>query len=76
MSPTDTNIRLAALVLLLLSGCKEDDDWRQFKIDHHCKITQRMDSSSSFTSGGHVVFNDAKVGWLCDDGITYWKDGE
>lgn len=66
-------IGMAAL-LLLLTGCPEDESWEKFKADHHCKVTQKMDGSTSFTSGGHLVFNDAKVGWQCDDGITYWKD--
>lgn len=61
-------------LLLLLTACPEGDEWEKFRDEHHCRITQKMDGSTSLTTSGHLVFNDGKVGWQCDDGITYWKD--
>lgn len=66
--------RIFLLSLILLCSCKADDDWSAFKTAHNCKIVSKMDSTESFTTGGHLVFNPAKDGWLCDDGITYFKN--
>ncbi len=65
---------------------KEQKAWGAFKIQHHCKITAYMDGSTSTASvpvvgsngsvGVGVVTNTvpSKAAWLCDDGITYWKN--
>lgn len=68
-------LMLAIIAPLFLSSCNEEDKkWKEFKSEHNCRIVGKIDKSTSFTSGGHLAFNEAKDGWLCDDGITYWKD--
>lgn len=55
--------------------------WSKFKTDHHCRIVQKVDGTStvatSVGTNGQVtvtpVFIPGKIAWLCDDGITYWK---
>lgn len=72
----------AAIVFL---GQKKKEEWELFKEEHDCKVVGKMDGE--FDSGiGMTVNADGnieptlvmesspnKTGWLCDDGITYWK---
>lgn len=64
------------MVWAILAGAK---DWTQFRTDHHCRVVGQMDGSTgigpnmSGNGGVSVVFIAGKTGWLCDDGITYWK---
>ncbi len=75
--------RVAALlaVALALTGCGDEKRWRQFKIEHHCKVSQQMPERSSYGNsmkdGSLVVTSqDAMTGWLCDDGVVYWHEAE
>lgn len=63
--------KLLLIGLLLLCGCKENEEWEKFKEQHHCKIVAHIDSTFSYGRG--VVINSPQDGWLCDDGITYFK---
>ena len=38
-----------------------DDNWDQFKVEHHCKPIESL--------GG----NNVKIGWICDDGNEYYR---
>jgi len=71
-----------AIIYIIISDYQESIEWRKFKVDHKCKIVAHIDSSSSPTFGisgsGKPVFGSTyisgKDGWLCNDGITYYKD--
>lgn len=79
---------LATVVLCVVVVRKSIDRraaWEAFKVEHRCKITDKMAGDVDVnvglalnTSGelSQVVTVDdtpAKTGWLCDDGVTYWK---
>jgi hypothetical protein len=71
------SIIIAVCILLVLALASEQRQWDDFVKQHHCKVTQRM-SGETFTTinaNGTVGFGatDDKTGWLCDDGVTYWK---
>lgn len=69
------------LVILFVAVYQQGQEWQQFKQEHHCKIVAKMDgdvvvgfgTSSSGSMVTTVSTTDDKTGWLCDDGITYWK---
>jgi len=72
----------AFLVLaLVLGGCddsaEEEKAWQSFKRLHVCKLTESMPETTStgVTVKGDVLFSTTppKQGWLCDDGVTYWR---
>lgn len=76
-------IGLAILIITGLYYCaKDEEDWQQFKIDHHCKIVAHIEGGltpgiGSSLSGKLVVtsnFEPNKTGYLCDDGITYYRE--
>jgi hypothetical protein len=66
---------------IIYLAIEEAKQWEAFKIAHHCKITAHIDSEIFTTvgpssNGGVAVgvgSTSAKTGWLCDDGITYFK---
>lgn len=52
-----------------------DKAWQEFKPIHHCKIVAHIDSEWIYTGRG-MGRTSIKDGWLCDDGITYFKEQE
>jgi hypothetical protein len=69
------------LVLLVIAGIHEQREWNAFKISHKCKVVAHVDGDTFNTYGiggdGKMTVGigstSAKDGWLCDDGITYYK---
>jgi len=58
--------------------CYEDSKhWDAFNAEHHCKVVGRHsgDVATIITSDGKVgtATTSSKTGWLCDDGVTYWR---
>ena len=56
--------------------------WREFKAAHHCQRVGRISGDvlptvSFNTSTGQpsvgFAIEDDKIGWKCDDGVTYWR---
>ncbi len=68
---------LALFALLVVGLVMEAKEWNAYKAAHNCKVVGKMDGSHGFgisTSGkGVTTYTPGKTGWLCDDGITYWK---
>lgn len=80
---------IAAASVLLLPYCfyltiEDQKTWNEFKTDHHCRVVGKMSGSISTgvgfapTSNGVSVipvieFEEDKIGYLCDDGVTYWR---
>lgn len=61
---------ILALFLVLSYIAKVDqENWEHFKRVHNCrKIGQTsgtVDSAGRYTPG--------QEGWMCDDGVTYWR---
>lgn len=66
----------------IYSSIVESIRWNEFKEIHNCKTVGHIDSKTNFgvgiTGGGQmatVITDDpAMNGYLCDDGVTYWKE--
>lgn len=73
-------IALAVVILfplMLYCAYQEAVEWQQFKQDHACKVVARTSSTvvNTISSSGKVgiAVVDGQTGWLCDDGVTYYK---
>lgn len=75
---------LAVGFFAVRTSAKERAAWIQYRSAHNCRIVAKQDddvlSGSGVSSSGKAVFTTtyvpARDGWLCDDGITHWKDAE
>lgn len=77
---------MAVIVLLIVAvsmeEAKERKKWEAFRVEHSCKIVGRMQGHTSTgiaagSNGGTAVVSTSepgKIGWLCDDGVTYWRN--
>ncbi|WP_076997829.1 hypothetical protein [Variovorax sp. KK3] len=63
-------------------GLYKGSQWREFKSAHNCQKVGRVSGDvlptvSFNTSTGQptvgVAMEADKVGWKCDDGVTYWR---
>ena len=70
-------------LLLVFFGIKGSNEWKVFAKEHNCKIVGRI-AGSTQTGVGPVMGNSGgiaviitpvpgKTGYLCDDGVTYWR---
>jgi hypothetical protein len=52
--------------LIALSASYNEDEkaWLQFRREHHCRMVGEI-------TGGYKT--PPKTGWLCDNGMTYWR---
>ncbi|MBB6577968.1 hypothetical protein HNP33_002036 [Comamonas odontotermitis] len=74
---------IAAMVLLMEFSVdrKRRHEWETFKTANECKVISKTDSvrlsgSSTGTSDQPVnaqTTTPSKTGWICKDGITYYK---
>lgn len=72
----------ACIALFVYLGIQDDNQFEKFKTEHHCKLVAHIkgDITPGFgvSSSGKTVmttnFNSDKNGWLCDDGVTYYRD--
>lgn len=66
---------LAGAVWFSIQDCKH---WNAFSEAHHCRLVGVKGGSSMpvITSKGGVAFAfvDGQNAFLCDDGVTYWRD--
>lgn len=60
----------------------ENGEWETFKVDHHCKVVAKIPGEVIATFGADpgngmptvgVATTSSRTGWLCDDGITYYR---
>jgi hypothetical protein len=71
----------AVIVVAISLAVDENREWESFKTQHKCKIVSQLHGDVFNTVGvsskGNVVVGIGstpdKTGWLCDDGITYFK---
>ena len=74
-------VLIAGIVLLIIMGIKEQTEWAAFLKAHDCKIISHdagsMQQGIWFGATGQpgvlVMPERAKTGWLCNDGVTYWR---
>ena len=59
----------------------EDWNWGQFRQEHHCRVvgktTPDVGVGTGIGANGQITtvttVTPGKTGYLCDDGITYWR---
>ncbi len=71
-------------VMFVVTSIRERREWEAFRVAHACKVVGHMDGNlvtgvgpAIGGNGGVAVTTSVtpdKEGWLCDDGMTYWKD--
>lgn len=76
-------ILVLSIPAAIYSSVQEAERWALFKAEHDCKVVGRERGHTSTGvapivggSGGVgvvVVNTPDKTGWLCDDGVTYWR---
>lgn len=60
---------------------QDEKAWQQFAATHDCKVVGKVSSSTApgggFDSKGNylptTITIPAKTGYLCNDGVTYWR---
>lgn len=69
---------LLASALLAWAIVNDNHEWAVFSAAHNCKIVgkQNGDLMNVINSNGSVgiAFTSDKTAYLCNDGITYWRD--
>jgi len=74
---------IVAIVLtlgaLIWVSIVEQREWDAFAASHQCKVVGKIDSSTGVgpvigqNGGVTVVTIPGKTGYLCSDGVTYWR---
>lgn len=72
---------IAVLVLSVFRIIEESNEWESFKQSHNCKVVAQIkgDVFNTFGTDGKgnmtvgVGSTPDKKGWLCDDGMTYYR---
>ncbi len=78
-------VAIVAIVAVAIVGTiQSEKKWNAFRAAHACKVVGQMDGSTSTGVGPNMggsggvsvvlVSNPGKTGWLCDDGVTYWRN--
>lgn len=66
--------------LFIVAAAADEAKWAKFSAARHCKVVGRMSGSAmvspviSEKGGVAITLTPDKTGWLCDDGVTYWRD--
>lgn len=74
-------IAVAAMVGLGYLVYQEHKAWEQFLVEHNCRVVARISGSTgvgpTIGANGNIgvatISVPGKTGWLCDDGITYFR---
>lgn len=80
---------VAIVAILLVGGIwviyEDEKAWAQFSAEHNCRkvgeikggtstgLAYGMTASGKFVTGVVTTTDPDKIGWLCDDGVTYWR---
>ena len=76
---------LLAIAAALLTGyiwlaSEKEREWDTFIAEHHCKLIEQTGSTTSTglgigsgKTGAVMLSTPGKKGYLCNDGVTYWK---
>lgn len=76
-----TALILAGTALLIFAVMRDARQWEEFRAAHACKVVAHINGDVFNTVGvsgnGQVSVGIGstpnKTGWLCDDGITYFR---
>ncbi len=84
-----TGIATVSLIVLLAyaiySIAEDSKKWESFKVDHNCKIVEKVRGHLAIGTGVGMMPNGrtgavittvgtpGKTAWLCNDGVTYWR---
>lgn len=72
---------VGGVMLMLGDAQHEREDWREFAAAH-CKVIEKRDGQSTTGVGVSLTgklgtffgSTSSQTGYLCDDGVTYWKN--
>jgi len=72
---------VALIVLVVFLEIHDQRAWETFSAAHGCHVVARERGHSSVgyglstngQMGTFVTSTGPKTGWLCDDGVTYWR---
>lgn len=70
---------VSLFVFLWWLSYREKKEWEQFVVDNNCHVvakTSRTDVGTGVSMDGSVTVVVTPVestGWLCDDGVTYYR---
>lgn len=78
-------ISILLLIGIIYILALENKTWKQFAREHQCKLVGKSSGDTAPTIGSAVGPNGqvsivvgvtttpGKTGYLCDDGVTYWR---
>ena len=74
-------VSVAGFIVLFILIDQEQRDWEQFNKEHACKVVSQVDGSTFNTYGVDskggmtvgVASTPSKTGYLCNDGVTYYR---
>lgn len=69
------------VVIMFALALHESSEWEKFKVEHKCRVVAKIDGEVFNTFGVDsngmptvgIGSTSSKTGWLCDDGVTYYK---
>lgn len=73
------------LGVMIWAAVVEENQWQAFKATHDCKVVGKTTSTTStgfqtvigpngqVGMGPVTTVTPSKTGWLCNDGVTYWR---
>lgn len=69
------------IVIMAIGSVEEQRQWEVFAVAKHCKVVGDIAPSvgtgvgitSNGKSGVVTTFDPGKTGYICDDGVTYWR---
>ncbi|MCC5458044.1 hypothetical protein LMR84_23995 [Klebsiella variicola] len=72
---------ISVLVVLVLASDQKEQEWRDWATDH-CKVIEKREGATTTgvgvslkgQAGVFIGGEPDQTGYLCDDGITYWKN--
>lgn len=74
-------VSVICIILVIVLSIEEENEWREFKKSHECKIVSHVSSSTNVgygitangTVGTLVNTTPSQTGWECNDGVTYYR---
>jgi hypothetical protein len=58
---------MAGAICIYLGRDPEGNAFDKFRVEHHCTVAGRTE---------WAIRKPEQTGFLCDDGITYWRNGK
>ncbi|MBF8461907.1 hypothetical protein FMJ63_18040 [Klebsiella michiganensis] len=72
---------ISVLVVLVLASEQKEQEWRDWATEH-CKVIEKREGATTTgvgvslkgQAGVFIGGEPDQTGYLCDDGVTYWKN--